>query len=345
MVGFISFVVVFSLLIFAHELGHFAAAKLCGVRVDEFGFGYPPRLIKLGQWRETTISLNALPIGGFVRMSEDDPSVEGSLASKGRATRFLVLVAGSLMNVVLALVLFSVTFMMGTPTPFEGPGAGVYYVAPQSPANQAGLRAGDTIVSIAGQEILQVEQAVEVIKAHLGQPIHIVVRRDGKELPPMEVTPRVNPPANEGALGVALDLPLATKSYPIWQAVPMGIRTTFNAVRAMYEGILGVIFGRQEPFQVTGPIGIYSMTREAAKTGLSRLVEFTAFLSLNLFLVNLLPLPALDGGRVIFVILEWVRGGRKIAPEKEGAVHAIGMLLLIGLMVAITVMDYMRYFG
>ena len=343
--GILSFVVVFSLLIFSHELGHFVAAKLSRVRVDEFGFGYPPRMIKLGQWHETTISLNWLPFGGFVKMSEDDPSTPGSLAGKSRGTRFFVLVAGSVMNLVLALVLFSVTFMIGAPTPYEGPGAGIYYVAPNSPAAQAGMKAGDTIVSIEGQQVVQIEQAVDLIKQHLGQPVLVVVQRDGQELPAMEVIPRIDPPENEGALGVALDLPLAKRSYPIWQAVPMGIRTTVNAVRAMGQAVAGAIMGNQPGIQVTGPIGIYTMTTEAAKTGLSRLVEFTAFLSLNLFLVNLLPLPALDGGRVIFVILEWIRGGRKIAPEKEGAVHAIGMLLLIGLMVVVTVMDYMRYFG
>jgi regulator of sigma E protease len=343
--GVLSFVVVFSLLIFSHELGHFVAAKLSRVRVGEFGFGYPPRMIKLGQWHETTISLNWLPFGGFVKMSEDDPSTPGSLAGKSRGTRFFVLVAGSVMNLVLALVLFSATFMIGAPTPYEGPGAGIYYVAPNSPAAQAGMKAGDTIVRIDGQQVVQIEQAVDLIKQHLGQPVQVVVQRDGQELPAMEVIPRVDPPENEGALGVALDLPLANRSYPIWQAVPMGIRTTINAVRAMGQAVAGAIMGNQPGIQVTGPIGIYTMTTEAAKTGLSRLVEFTAFLSLNLFLVNLLPLPALDGGRVIFVILEWIRGGRKIAPEKEGAVHAIGMLLLIGLMVVVTVMDYMRYFG
>ena len=345
MLGVVSFVVVFSLLIFVHEFGHFVTAKLSRVRVDEFGFGYPPRLAKLGQWRETAITLNALPLGGFVRMSEDDPSVPGSLASKGRGTRFIVLVAGSLMNLVLAIVLFSATYMIGAPTPYEGPGAGVYFVAPNSPADQAGIKPGDNIVSIDGQPVEQVEHAIDLIRRNVGQPVQVELQRDGQDLSPVQVIPRVNPPENEGALGVSLDLPLATRSYPVWQAIPLGVRTTWNAVRAMYQAIVGAIIGEQPGFQVTGPIGIYTLTTEAAKTGLSRLVEFTAFLSLNLFLVNLLPLPALDGGRVIFVLLEWLRGGRKIAPEKEGAVHAVGMLLLIGLMVVVTVMDYMRYFG
>jgi regulator of sigma E protease len=161
---------------------------------------------------------------------------------------------------------------------------------------------------------------------------------------PITVTPRADPPENEGALGVALDMPLEERSYPVWEAVPLGVRATYNSVRALFLGIQAAVRG-QMPFQVTGPIGIYQTTVEIAQTGIERLLEFTAFLSLNLFLVNLLPLPALDGGRLIFVLLEWLRGGKRVPPEKEGVVHAIGMVLLIALMVVVTFADYLRYFG
>jgi len=134
MVGVFSFVIVFSVLIFVHELGHFAAAKLNGVRVEEFGFGYPPRLVSFGVWRGTEITLNALPIGGFVRMSEDDPTQPGSLARKSWRVRALVYSAGALMNLLLAMILYSVTFMVGALTPVDAPGAGIYYVVPSSPA-------------------------------------------------------------------------------------------------------------------------------------------------------------------------------------------------------------------
>jgi regulator of sigma E protease len=344
MVGPISFIVIFSLLIFVHEFGHFITAKLSGVRVEEFGFGYPPRLLKLGAWRGTDITLNALPFGGFVRMSEDDPNTEGSLASKRRRVRALVYASGALMNVVLAIALYSATFMIGALTPVDGPGAGVYYVAPGSPAEEIGLRPGDNIVAIGGERVDDVEAVVESIRVYAGRPVELVVSRDGREMAPITVTPRADPPENEGALGVALDMPLEERSYPVWEAVPLGVRATYNSVRALFLGIQAAVRG-QMPFQVTGPIGIYQTTVEIAQTGIERLLEFTAFLSLNLFLVNLLPLPALDGGRLIFVLLEWLRGGKRVPPEKEGVVHAIGMVLLIALMVVVTFADYLRYFG
>lgn len=344
MIGLVSFIVMFGLLVFAHELGHFVVAKAFGVRVQEFGFGYPPRLLKLGTWRGTVLSLNLLPLGGFVRMGEDDPTVEGSLATKSRGTRAAVYVAGTIMNLVLAAVLYSATFTVGALVTVEGPGAGIYYVAPRSPADMAGLRPGDTIVSVDSQMVEDVQHAVELIKANIGQPTDIVIRRDGKVLPPVMASPRLNPPPGEGALGVALDLPLARKSYPLWEAVPRGIRATYNALAGVFWGIRAAL-RRELPLQITGVIGIYNMTTKVAKTGLVQLLEFTAWLSINLFLVNLLPLPALDGGRLVFVLLEWVRGGRKIPPEKQGLVHAVGMIVLLSLMAVLTVVDYLRYFG
>ncbi|HHX44195.1 MAG TPA: RIP metalloprotease RseP [Chloroflexi bacterium] len=343
--GLISFVAVFGLLVLAHELGHFVVAKLAGVKVDEFGFGFPPRLVTLGTWRGTNITINAIPIGGFVRMSEDDPSVEGSLARKGRATRALVFVSGALMNVVLAAVLFTITFMLGTLVPVaDAPGAGVYLVAPGSPAEMAGLRPGDTILSIDGQPVDDVERAIELTQDNLGRAIAITVERDGQVLPTMTATPREHPPENEGALGVALDAPLQRRAYPVWEALPKGIAATWGGIRGIVGSLIAAI-RRQLPFQVTGVIGIYNLTTEVAQSGLSQLLEFTGLLSLNLFLFNLLPLPALDGGRLIFVLLEWLRGGRRVPPEKEGAVHAVGMVLLLALMVVVAVIDYMRYFG
>ncbi len=346
MIGFVSFVIVFSLLVFVHEFGHFLTAKLTGVLVEEFGFGYPPRLLDLGTWQGTRITLNALPLGGFVRMNEDDPTVEGSLARKSRKVRALVLASGALMNLLLAIVLYSSSFMLGALTPVEAPGAGIYYVAPRSPAEAANLQPGDTIVEINDEEIQDVTEVIEIISDNVGQPIILVVRREGEVLPPVTVTPRQDPPPNEGALGVALDLPLVRERYPVWEAVPKGFAAVYNTIRSIFYIIRGAI--RQDlpmPLQVTGPIGIYQHTAEVAKTGLERLIEFTGFLSLNLFLINLLPLPALDGGRLLFVVLEWLRGGEKIPPEKEALVHAMGMAVLLAFMLVITYFDYQRYFG
>ncbi|MHB1357916.1 MAG: M50 family metallopeptidase [Anaerolineae bacterium] len=343
MVGFISFVVILSILIFLHEFGHFLIATINGVHVDEFGFGFPPRLLKLFTWRGTLFSLNALPLGGFVRMAEDNPTVPGSLASKRRLVRAGVYLAGPLMNVLLAAILFGITFMAGTLEPYEGPGAGVYGVSVRSPAEQAGMVPGDNIISIDGQVITDVAQVSDLIKAKAGQEVVIVTERNGRGMPPITLVPRVAPPEGEGAIGIALDLPLQLKTYPIWQAIPMGFKSTYLTVRNMFMSIAAAIKG-QVSFEVTGPIGMYRMTQQVAKTGIIRLLEFAGFLSINFAIVNLLPLPALDGGRLIFVLLEWIRRGRKVPPEKEGLVHTLGFFALLALMAVITVADYMRYF-
>jgi regulator of sigma E protease len=344
MTGPIAFIVVFGSLIFVHELGHFLAARLTGVKVEEFGFGFPPRLARLGTWRGTAITLNWLPIGGFVRLADETSNAPGSLATKGRWTRTFVHSAGALMNILLAFLLFSATYLLGTLVQVDEPGAGILIIAPGSPAEEAGLEPYDNIVSIAGEPIDSSEEVVALIQERLGQPTEFVIEREGAVLDPISITPRVNAPENEGAVGVSLHLPFARRSYPIWEAVPMGLRTTAITVENIVWAIQAAI-RRQFDLQLTGVIGIYTMTAQAAETGLVRVMQFAASLSVNLFLLNLLPLPALDGGKLVFIALEFLRGGRRVAPEKEGLVHAIGMVLLLALMVVITVVDYMRYIG
>jgi len=343
MLGPLSFVVVFGLLIFVHELGHFAAAKIVGARVDEFGFGYPPRLAVLGKWRETAITINWLPFGGFVRMAEDDPTVKDGLANKGRLARAFVMGAGSLMNLVLAIVLYSITFMTGALTPVEGPGAGIYFVSPDSPAMEAGVRGGDNLIAIDGVQVGDLDDVIDLIDAHLGQEIEFELERNERQIM-VRLTPRENPPPNEGATGISLGDPWQRVRYPVWKAVPNGFRAAYNSVSGIFYMIRAAI-QKQIPFQVSGPIGIYRETATVVKTAPEQLLEFTAFLSINLFMVNLLPLPALDGGRLVFIFLEWLRRGRRVPPEKEGFVHAIGMVMFIALMLVVTFMDYMRYYG
>lgn len=344
MMGLISFLLVFGLLVFVHELGHLLVAKAFGVRVEEFGFGYPPRLTSLGEVGGTEITLNLIPLGGFVRMNEDDPTAPDGVASRSRTVRAAVFSAGAVMNLLLAAALYGVTYMRGALEPVDKPGAGIYSVAAGSPADEVGLQPGDNIVTIDGEPVESVEEAVARIGAAAGRPLEMGVERDGQLLPPIIVTPRVDPPPNEGALGVTVDLPLARVAYPVWRAIPLGFRATYYTIRGIFWSIRQAVAQRL-PVAVSGPIGIYQMTTEVAATGLSRLLEFSAFLSVNLFLLNLLPLPALDGGRLVFVLLEWLRGGRRVPPEKEGMVHAIGMAVLLALMAVVTVFDYLRYFG
>jgi regulator of sigma E protease len=344
MTGFISFIVIFSLLIFIHELGHLLAAKASGVNVDEFGFGYPPRLARMARWGGTVISLNWLPFGGFVRMHEDEPDVPGGLSGKSRKVRAFVYSAGSLMNLLLAILLFTVLYLVGALTPVEKPGAGVYYVAPGSPAQAVGITPGDTIVSIDGETVADVEEAVALIQERLGQPMLVQLTRNGKLLGPIEVTPRLDPPKDEGSLGVALDLPLERKSYSVGEAIPKGFQTTWQTVRGIYLSLRSAIIG-ETAFELSGPVGIYQYTAQAARSGIQQLIELTAMLSVNLFMLNLFPLPALDGGRMIFVLIEWMRGGRRVPAAKEGMVHLVGMALLIGLMVIVTYADIRRLIG
>ena len=344
MTGPIAFIVVFGSLVFVHELGHFIAARLAGVKVDEFGFGFPPRLVKLGNWRGTDITLNWLPVGGFVRMTEDNPNVPHSLAAKSRLARTLVHSAGSLMNILLAFGLFTATYLYGTLVQVDEPGAGILMVAPSSPAESAGLQPYDNILSLAGEPIESSEEVVALIKERLGQPTEFVVERDGRVLAPITITPREDAPENEGAVGISLHLPFARRSFPIWEAIPMGYRATTYTAQNIVWAIQAAI-RRQLDLQLTGVIGIYTMTAKAAETGMVRLAQFAATLSVNLFLLNLLPLPALDGGKLVFIALEFLRRGKRVPAEKEGMVHAVGMVLLLALMVVISVVDYMRFIG
>ncbi len=176
----LSFVLVFGLLVFVHELGHLIAAKAFGVRVDEFGFGYPPRLVSLGSIGGTEITLNLIPLGGFVRMNEDDPTIPDGIASRSRKVRAVVFAAGSIMNLLLAVALYGVTYMRGALEPVEKPGAGIYSIAVGSPADEAGLQPGDNILAVDGQEVASVEDAIARTGAGRGQahrPDHRARRR------------------------------------------------------------------------------------------------------------------------------------------------------------------------
>ncbi|MFQ6057368.1 MAG: RIP metalloprotease RseP [Anaerolineae bacterium] len=343
----VSFVFVLGILIFVHELGHFLVAKRVRIKVEEFGFGYPPRLFTIAKIGETEYTLNALlPLGGFVRVVDDgDPNQPGSFASKGKLARASFLAAGPTMNMLLAVALFGAMFMAGVPRPAEGVGAGIYWVEPGSPAAQAGLQVGDTVLQVDDFPIQDPNDLKEYISDKVGQEISLTVRRRGKTLPtPLKLTPRVNPPEGQGAMGVQFGPPLETISYPWWQAIAMGFRHTLTLLATMLVGLVQILRGMMVP-EVAGPIGIAQITGEIAKSGLVNLMEFIAVLSVNLAIINLLPFPALDGGRLVFVILEALRGGRKIDPQKEKLVHIIGMAIILSLMLLISYFDLLRLFS
>ena len=335
----VSFIGLLILLVFAHEFGHFITAKLARVKVEEFGIGFPPRIISFKRG-ETTYSLNAIPLGGFTKMlGEEDPTLPGSLASKSIPIRFLVLSAGSLMNILLPILLFSISFMIPHDMVLEQ--VQVKEVASGSPAQIAGIKPDDTILEINGRTIRNRNDVGYFIQLNLGSEINMLLQRGELGQEEVNLKPRWNPPKGEGATGISItgvDSTIVRESYPIWKAVPSSIIHCGEILVLFRNEVVGW-FIRETPPQLTGPIGIAELTGEMAKAGLSPLLEFAALISINLAIINLLPFPGLDGGRLIFVALEWVRRGKRISPKREGLVHLIGFIVLILLIMVISYYD------
>ncbi|HXG35468.1 MAG TPA: M50 family metallopeptidase [Dehalococcoidia bacterium] len=337
-------------LIVVHELGHYITAKLTGVKVLEAGLGYPPRVWGF-TYRGTIYSLNALPLGGFVRLlGEEDPSDPESLAAKSRPVRLLVLVAGSAMNFLLPILLFAIAFMIPRDVPV-GPNQ-IVEVLPDSPAAQAGLRPGDVVLAVDGDDVRNSEELGRQIRLNMGSTIDMrILRPDNPEVPSVgqELTVPVQSRFNrDGPTGIRITMPyferIESDSYLPWEAVPKGWTATVetlilakNEVRSWFGGGGGPEFA--------GPVGIAQTTGEIVEqAGWRTLLEFTALLSINLAIINILPLPMLDGGRIAFVLLEIARRGKRIAPEKEALVHLIGLAAMITLAVVITYFDILRIF-
>ncbi len=346
LISVVSFLVVIAVLILAHELGHFVTAKASGVRVDEFGLGFPPRLLSVKRG-ETRYSLNAIPLGGFTKMAgEEDPEVPRSLAGKNIGTRLLVLSAGSLMNFLLPLLLFSIAFMI--PHSLITEPVMVKEVAPDSPAARAGIKSGDTFLSVNEQPVNSRGDLSRYVQLNLGKEITILVQHTDSTLEIVQVIPRWKSPEGQGAIGIDFDLEVVrlnqtvtSQHYPFWKAIPLGVGACIETLILFKNGIVSMIIG-VAPVSVTGPVGIAQLTGEVAKAGISPLLEFAAFLSINLAIVNIFPLPALDGGRIAFVLLEWVRRGKRLLPKTEGRVHLIGFAMLMVFILAVTYQDIVR---
>ena len=342
----VAFLAVLALLIIAHEVGHFASAKAFKIKVEEFGLGFPPRLfgIKRG---ETLYSLNAVPLGGFTKMAgEEDPKVKGSFAGKGIGTRLIVLSAGSIMNALLPVVLFSIAFMIPHNLVMEP--TVVQAVSPGSPAAVAGIEVGDTLLAVNGQPLNNFSELQRAIQLNLGKEITILVEHSDSTTEDVRLIPRWKPPQGEGAIGIERNVKFAldnrstiSQHEPFWRAVPMGVSECGEVFVLIKNEVLKWVTGAAIP-QVTGPVGIAQITGEAAKAGVSPLLEFTGFISINLAIINILPLPALDGGRIAFVLLEWVRRGKRVSPKTEGLVHLIGFAMLMALILVITYQDVIR---
>ncbi len=336
------FIIMLIVLVLTHEFGHFITAKLCKVKVEEFGIGFPPRIwgIKKG---ETVYSINAIPMGGFTKLAgEEDPSEPGSLASKSIPARILVLSAGSLLNILLPVLLFMISFMIPHDVTLEK--VMIKDVAAGSPAQAAGIEAGDRILKINDQIVKNRSVLSYQIQLHLGEQVSMVVQKPDLTEQTIVVRPRWNPPQGEGATGVILEsanAAIVTESMPFWEALPNGFIHCWE-ILVLFRNEVISWFVRSTAPQLAGPVAIAQLTGQVVKAGISPLLEFTALISINLGVFNLFPFPALDGGRLIFVFLELVRRGKKISPQKEGLVHTIGFIALMALILVITYFDVTR---
>ena len=341
-VAIVAFVLILGLLIFVHEAGHFIAARLAGIKVVEFGMGFPPRLLSFKRG-ETIYSLNAIPLGGFCKLlGEEDPSKAGSFASKSAGTRFGVLVAGPLMNAVLPIVLLSIAFMV--PRQVVLGDVVIDQVAANSPAAEAGIQVGDTVLSVNGKPVQSAGDVIYDVHLSMGESTALVLKGADGVQKTVSLVPRWNPPAGEGAVGVSMNMvntQEVSQSDPFWVAVPKSGTTIWDTFVLMRNEVAGWFIKKTAP-QVTGPVGIFQLTGEASQAGPSYLLQFAAFLSMNLAIVNLFPLPALDGGRIAFILLEVLRRGKRVSPRTEGLVHLVGFMMLIGLMLVVSYYDILR---
>ncbi len=350
----VPFLVILVALIVVHELGHFIAAKLAGVRVLEAGLGYPPRLWGV-KFRDTIYSINLLPLGGFVRLlGEEDPSHPESLAAQPAWVRLIVLAAGAVMNLLLPILLFAIAFTIPRDVPVGL--VGISSVVPGSPAEEAGLRPGDIILAIDGHEVRNLQDVGREIRLRMGQTIDFRIKRPpegqlgsvgtgGGEILTIPVEARYR---TDGPTGIRIYMAslayVEKESYPFWEAIPKGFMATVEVLVLARNEIISWIKGGGTP-ELAGPVGIAQATGEVvSQAGWQVLLDFAALLSINLAIINLLPLPMLDGGRMVFVLLEVVRGGKRIAPEKEALVHLIGLIAIISLAVIITYFDILRIF-
>lgn len=351
----IIFVLVLSLLVFVHELGHFVMAKRAGVRVDEFGFGFPPRIwgIKRGG---TIYSINWIPLGGFVKIKgeegehRDEPD---SFSAKSGMRRFSILVAGVVMNFLLAAVLLSVGFGVGMPQAVDDLPAGaivrdasigILSVIKNSPAERAGFVSGETIVTVDGRAFASVADFQEYIRSHAGTELVFTMRAGGSTTE-RRATPEILPSTGKPGIGVGL-IETGVVSFPWYLAPVRGVEATYGITYGIVATI-GDIFknlfaGKSAGVELSGPVGIAVATGQVARMGFIYLLQFMAVLSVNLAVLNVLPLPALDGGRILFLIIEKIRR-RPVSRKVETLVHQIGFTALILLVLVVTYRDIARF--
>jgi len=358
----IIFIIVLAILVLAHEIGHYLTALKFGCKVEEFGIGFPPRIKK---WKSKKsgidYSLNWIPLGGFVKIKgEDGESREDpdSFGSKPVWQRAIILSAGVLMNIVLAVILLSIGFGFGLPTalPDDLSKLGqakvreaqtqIYLVSENSAAARAGIQIGDVILSIDGQEFDDLVEIQNYLASQENQEVNLLISRAGSETEVL-VTPEYWEEIKQAGIGVGL-VRTGLVSYPWYLSLFKGLEATWTLLVtilvAFYTIIKNLIIGLPTGVEVAGPVGIAVLTGQVARMGFVYILQFTALLSINLAIINFIPFPALDGGRVLFLIIEKIRR-RPVNQKIENLVHNMGFLLLMALIIFITYRDVIKWGG
>jgi regulator of sigma E protease len=374
------FFIILLVLVISHEFGHFIVAKINKIRVDEFSFGFPPKLFgkKIG---ETTYNFNALPFGGYVKIfgenideadflevgfldKEENPQkmemAKRSLANKPKYTQAMVLFAGITMNFLVAWLLLSIGFMSGLPTSVgsvpkgaivENQALTITSVLPKSPAEKGGIKTGDKIISLETKtdstlllsSNFGAESVQTFVKAHGGEEINVSLLR-GKEPMKVVVIPEKSNTSDNVMIGISMDT-IGTLKLPIHKAIWEGLKLSADVfvgtVIGFYNLIYSAILGQADMSTLTGPIGIVGVVGDAVQFGFVYLLSFTALISINLAVINLIPFPALDGGRLLFLLIEKIKGSR-IKPKVANMTNAIGFGLLMLLMAFITYHDIVK---
>lgn len=372
MLTLIIFLIVLSILVFAHELGHFWTARKFGVKAEEFGFGFPPRAIgvyknKEGKWKkilgakdvedasDTVYSLNWIPLGGFVKIKGEDGEFaedKDSFGGKKIWQRAIMLSAGVTMNIILAAFLFGLGFMIGMPQVLDDAPASanisdkkiqVVEVISNSPASRAGLEVGDVIESIDATSFSSSADLQKFVDERAGKELDYKIKRGEKEMF-LKVVPEKMEKEGRAGIGIGItEMGIVKYSFfsAIWQGIKTTVILTWAIIVAFYEFFKNLILGRGVSGDVAGPVGIAVLTGQVARMGFVYILQFTALLSINLAIINFLPIPALDGGRVLFLIIEKIKGS-PVKREVEAMLHRIGFALLMLLILVVTFRDILK---
>ena len=381
----IIFFIILGLLVLVHEMGHFIVAKKAGVRVDEFGFGYPPRAFKIGRRWDTDFTINWIPFGGFVKIFGENYEADNAEPnSLSRAQEFsaensfsapsveprkplestirfrftevtkkwqaAILVAGVSFNILFAWALFSLGFLIGVPSSVENnfggevknPALTIIEVLPEYPASQSGIRSGDKIISVSNKNTSLKNTTPEEVSSLINSSSEVNIKIDrGGEKFNYKIVPKEDVDSRRKIVGISMDM-VGTVSLPLHKAIIEGARTTgtltYLTVDGLYNLVVGAFRGTADLSSISGPVGIVGIVGDASRLGFSYLLTLTALISINLAIINLVPFPALDGGRLLFVLIESIKK-TPINPKIAGWANTVGFALLLLLMVFITYRD------